>query len=101
MKKLVLTIAIVLGMAFGASAQYFDYGKTSGPRQGGGLFGYGAVSDEYFYGAGGFNENTNPLLPLLPFHNLDEDQNASPVGSGALLLIGMGAAYAAAKKKKK
>ena len=99
MKKLVLIIAIVLGMTFGASAQYFDNGNNSGPRQGGGLFGYGAVSDEYFYGAGGYDRDGG-LLPLLPIHNQDGDQDA-PLGSGALLLIGMGAAYAVAKKNKK
>ena len=99
MKKLVLTIAIVLGMTFGASAQYFDNGKNNGPRQGGGLFGYGAVSDEYFYGAGGYDRNTG-LLPLLPLHNQEDNQDA-PLGGGALLLIGMSAAYAMAKKNKK
>ena len=99
MKKLILTIAIVLGMTFGASAQYFDNGKNNGPRQGGGLFGYGAVSDESFYGAGGY-DRTSGLLPLLPNHNAEGDQDA-PLGGGALLLVGFGAAYALAKKERK
>ena len=96
MKKLVLTIAIVLGMTFGASAQYFG---DNGQPQGGGLFGRGAVSDEYFYGAGS-SDRTGGLLPLLPLHDQEGDQDA-PLGSGALLLIGMGAAYAMAKKNRK
>lgn len=93
MKKLVLTIAIVLGMTFGASAQYFT--KNDQPNQGGGLFGRGMVSDEVYYGAGGYNGG----LPLLPFHNQEGDQDA-PLGGGALLLIGFGAAYAASKRRK-
>ena len=99
MKKFVLTIAVVLGMKIGASAQYFDNGKDNGPRQGGGLFGYGAVSDESFYGAGGY-DRTGGLLPMLPFHNEEGDQDA-PLGGGALLLVGFGAAYALAKKNRK
>ena len=78
MKKLVLTIAIVLGMTFGASAQYFG---DNGQPQGGGLFGRGAT-------------------PLLPIHGQNDNQNA-PLGGGALLLIGMGAAYAMVKKNRK
>ena len=93
MKKLVLTIAVVLGMTLGASAQYFAKNDAQ-PNQGGGLFGRGMVSDEIFYGAAGTNG-----LPLLPFHNQDENQDA-PLGSGALLLIGFGAAYAASKRRK-
>ena len=93
MKKLVLTIAVVLGMTFGASAQYFANNDAQ-PNQGGGLFGRGMVSDEMFYGAAGTNG-----LPLLPLHNQEGNQDA-PLGSGALLLIGFGAAYAASKRRK-
>ena len=77
MKKLVLTIAIVLGMGFAASAQ--------------GLFDRGPES----------NQNRDGLLtPGLPKHNEDTNQPATPLGGGALLLIGFGAAYAMSKKKK-
>ena len=91
MKKLVLTIAIVLGMALGASAQYFDNGQSNG----GGLFGYGATRDAD--NGGGIS------APLLPGgHGLDTNQDAeTPLGSGALLLIGFGAAYALSKRSKK
>ena len=95
MKKLVLTIAIVFGMAFAASAQYF--GDNGQPR-GGGLFGRGAVSDESLYGTG-YTEGT-PLFPNLPSHFNDENQDA-PLGGGVLLLIGFGAAYAMTKKNRK
>lgn len=88
MKKSVLTIAIVLGITLGAFAQ-------------GGLFQYGAVSDEDYYGA-----SRSASQPLLPFgHNLDEDIDGQtgqpvPVGSGAALLIGLGATYLVGKKRK-
>ena len=92
MKKLVLTIAIVLGMTFGASAQYFG---DNGQPQGGGLFGRGATPEGPANAQGG-----SGATPLLPIHGQNDNQNA-PLGGGALLLIGMGAAYAMAKKNRK
>ena len=88
MKKLALTIAIVLGMTLGASAQYFD-GDNSQPN-GGGLFGYGQTRD---------GEQGNSGAPMLPAHGQNTNQDA-PLGSGALLLIGFGAAYAASERRK-
>ena len=87
MKKLALTIAIVLGLGIGAYAQ-------------GGLFGYGAVSDEeyYSYGMGSNDRNGGLIMPGLPGHGETTNQEA-PLGSGALLLIGFGAAYALKKKR--
>ena len=79
MKKLVLTIAIVLGMGFAASAQ--------------GLFDRGPETDY-------FNRDGGLLTPSLPNHNEGTNQPAAPLGGGALLLIGFGAAYAQSKKKK-
>lgn len=89
MKKLVLTIAVVLGMTLGASAQYFS---DNGQAQGGGLFSRGATPNY----AGGDEQQ----MPLLPAHGQNGNQDAAPLGSGALLLIGFGAAYAMSKKKK-
>ena len=91
MKKLVLTIAIVLGMTLGASAQYYD--KDGKPGENRGLFGRGS---------GLFSTTDNPLLPGLPEFDSEDDEDAdAPLGSGALLLVGMGAAYALAKKSRK
>ncbi len=39
--------------------------------------------------------------PFLPGHGESDDQNASPLGGGALLLIGFGAAYALKKRNEK
>ena len=93
MKKLVLTIAIVLGMTFSASAQTGLFGDNGQP-QGGGLFGRGATPEDPASTQGGSS------TPLLPMHGQEGNQDA-PLGSGVLLLIGMGTAYAMAKKNRK
>ena len=87
MKKTIITLALVL-MSIGTFAQ-------------GGLFQYGAVSDEEYYGAG--NRTGEGLLELnLPNgHGETTDTPATPLGSGALLLIGFGAAYALKKQRKR
>lgn len=97
MKRIALTIAILLGICFAAKAQ-----------QGGGLFQYGEVSDEeYYYGTAWYALNQNNefqqrtgsgLLPGLPNHNESTNQDA-PLGGGALLFIGFGAVYALKKRK--
>ena len=89
MKKIALAITIVLGMTIGASAQYFS---DNGQPQGGGLFGRGETRD------GGNASSVS--APLLPGHGLNTNQDA-PLGSGAILLIGFGAAYALSKRSKK
>ena len=86
MKKLALTIAIVLGLSLSSFAEY-----------GGGLFQRGAVSDEEYYGMG--YRNTDPMMPVLPYHDLNGNQDA-PLGSGIAVLLGLGAAYLVSKKRK-
>ena len=89
MKKAIITLAIVLGMTLGVSAQW-----------GGGLFQRGAVSDEEFYGAGyDYQTRTDGLLDLPSSHGNTDDVQA-PLDTGALLLIGLGAAYLVGKKRK-
>lgn len=96
MKKTLLTFAIVLGISLAASAQW-----------GGGLFQYGEVSDENYYGTAWYALNQNNefqrnslLMPGLPIHGETDNMDA-PLGGGALLLIGFGAAYALKKRSKK
>ena len=94
MKKTLLTFAIVLGISMSSFAQW-----------GGGLFQYGEVSDqEYYYGSVWYALDQNNefqrnslLLPGLPIHGETNNMDA-PLGGGALLLIGFGAAYAMRKK---
>ncbi len=88
MKKIALTIAIVLGMGISAMAQ-----------MDGGLFGRGleeeAFSTEWDYqtlrGSG--------LLSLPGTHGSDQDATA-PLGTGIALLAALGGAYLVAKKRK-
>ena len=83
MKKLALTLAIVLGLGMVSFADN------------GGLFGHGenvTESNTTTYGA------NSPLFPVLPPHNQGGNQPAAPLGSGVVMLLGLGAAYAVAKK---
>lgn len=89
MKKLVLTAMITLMVGLCANAY---------PSKGGGLFQRGMVSDEEYYGSG--HRTDDPLFPALPAHGQNNNQDA-PLGGGALLLIGFGAAYALKKRSKK
>ena len=84
MKKLVLTIAIVLGMGIAASAQ-------------GGLFKYGDESDYEIERDGIFKGGFGPNVPI---HDQPGNGDA-PLTGGALLLIGFGAAYALKKRNEK
>jgi hypothetical protein len=86
MKKLVLAIAIVLGMGIGAYAQggLFKYGQEAEQTRGGGLM------------------KDGPGI-VIPGHGESDNQNGgpTPLGGGALLLIGLGAAYALKKRNEK
>ena len=77
MKKLALTIAIILTMGLGASAQSLLRRESTG---------------------GGDDLTT----PLIPDYYLVEDQDGeeAPVGSGMAVLVGLGAAYLVGKKRK-
>ena len=90
MKKTIITLAIIFGLGIGAFAQQDN---------GGGLFQYGSTSD-YFYGSEWNNYNRDGLaLNVALMHGLTGSQPA-PLGGGALLLIGFGAAYAMGKRRK-
>lgn len=90
MKKLILSIAIVLGLSLTTFA---------GPGDGG-LFGSGYSNQDNSGLLGSRDgELTDIASPGLPHqHGADGDQDA-PLGSGVLMLLGLGAAYAFTKKK--
>lgn len=81
MKKLALTTIIFLSLGFGAMAQE------------GGLFGMGPTKSEEsgLMNRGGF--------PNLPGHGETTDQPA-PLGTGTMLMLGLGAAYLVSKKRR-
>ena len=86
MKRIALTLAIVLGISIGAMAQ------------GGGLFGKGPQREsiDYYDNYG----TRDGMLGLPSSHGSTNDVDGVPLGSGALLLIGFGAAYALKRRKK-
>lgn len=85
MKKLSITIALLLGMSI----------TTFASPDGGGLFQRGMVPDEEYFGSR-INER-----PIMPYHELNTNQPAStPLGSGIAVLLGLGAAYLVGKKSK-
>lgn len=88
MKKHIILTTIVLGMTIGAFAQ------------GGGLFGMGSQRESsYEY----TNTRGESLIGLPSSHGSGEDQNTdvTPLGSGMAILVGLGAAYAASKSRRK
>ena len=92
MKKLALTIALLLGITMTTFAD-------------GGLFqrGYNAkngFSGYNYFGARDMGDEEEVFVsPLMPMHNLETDQNA-PVGSGIAVLMGLGAAYLMGKRRR-
>ena len=91
MKKLALTIAILLGITMTSFAD-------------GGLFNRGNNAKNGFSGYTYFNTNEMGLrdevnMPMLPNHGETGNQPA-PVGSGIAVLMGLGAAYIVAKKRR-
>ncbi len=89
MKKLSITISILLGMSMTTLATPQGSGLF---QHGGGLFQRGVDADEESYG---FNER-----PILPYHELETNQPAAPLGSGIAALVGLGVVYAFKKRDK-
>ena len=86
MKKLALTIVIVLGLSMTTFAN---------PDEGG-LFQRGTTpANESLYG----NRETPSLTPGLPGHGSGNNEPA-PLGSGIAVLLGLGAAYMVGKKRR-
>ena len=86
MKKLTLTLAVILGITFSVSAQNR------------GLFDRGPQRESYdCYD----NYGTRDGMFNLPSSHGQTNDESAPLGGGALLLIGFGAAYAMKKRRKK
>ena len=84
MKKILLAIALVITMSFGAKAQFFG------------------LSDGFFNDWGASDAiRTTGFLPLLPtVHGEIGDQSAAPLGSGLFILGALGAGYSVARRKR-
>ena len=92
MKKLTITLALVLGLAMTTFAQ----GGSMFHRENSGDNGNAVYQDRSYYKAGG---ETPLSSPGLPFHGGNSNADA-PLGSGIALLTALGAAYAVAKKRR-
>ncbi|MBE6335414.1 MAG: hypothetical protein E7066_01860 [Lentimicrobiaceae bacterium] len=87
MKKFIIAISIIAALGLNVNAQeYYQYSGSSD-----GFFSSNNM-------APGYREDTGTGLPLLPMRGQGVDQNA-PLGSGLLILAGLGAAYAMRKRK--
>ena len=82
MKKLALTLAVVLGLSMTTFAE------------GGGLFQRGVEPEESMYTRGGG-------FPGTPGHgeSTNQDGNQTPLGTGIAVLTALGAAYLVGKKR--
>ena len=85
MKKQIITIAILLGLGLTGLAQ--------GDNHQGGMFQRGAEPREYSNGL------RDPDIPMLPTQHGQDGDQTSPLGSGIVVLLGMGAAYLAGKRR--
>ena len=93
MKKLTLTIAIILGMAMTSFANDGLFNRANNANNG--------ASGYSFFNGSRLGEENNGVFntPGLPGHGEDTDQPA-PLGSGIAVLMGLGAAYMVAKKRR-
>lgn len=89
MKRYILTIALALCLSINLSAQFSNQYSSDGF--------FSSNYSEYREGEGSFG-----TMPLLPGHNTlkDYDADPAPVGSGLLLLAGLGLGYASLRKLK-
>ncbi len=82
MKKLIMAIAILLGLSL----------TTFANPNGGGVFGRGESTDQG-------NRESNLFAPKLPQHGQNGNQPA-PLGGGIMVLTTLGAAYLIGKRRK-
>ena len=87
MKKFIIAISIIAALGLNVNAQeYYQYSGSDG------FFSSNSMVP-------GYREDTGTGLPLLPMRGQGVDQNAVPLGSGLLILAGLGAAYALKKRR--
>ena len=91
MKKFLLTISLVTALCFNVNAQ-IEYNNNTQNTDG--FFSTATPSGNFRDGTAG----EGSIFPELPGMGLFYDQYAVPVGSGILLLAGMGIAYAVRKR---
>ena len=92
MKKLTLTIAIILGITMTSFADGGLFNRADNAKNG---------ATAYTYFSGNRMGDRTDDTPILPQHNLTGDQDANaPLGSGIAVLAVLGGAYLVGKKRK-
>ena len=93
MKKTIITLTLILGitMTTFADGGLFNRGYNAENGQASGYIYFGAKAE--------VDNAVSPATPLLPQHGQDTNQSA-PLGSGIAVLMGLGAAYMVAKKRR-
>ena len=87
MKKLIITIAILLGLGITSFAE-----DNSGGLFGRAGNGNGSHSGYVLFEAKDSESTSDVPTPMLPQHGQDTNQPA-PLGSGIAILVGLGSAY--------
>ena len=90
MKKLILTSAIILGISLTTFADGGLFNRGNNAKYG--------QSSGYIYFNAKDTGSGEVAMPMLPPHG-SEENNPAPLGSGIAMLLGLGAAYAVAKKR--
>ena len=92
MKKLALTIAIILGLTMTTFADGGLFNRANNAKN-------GASGYTYFNGSQMTDRESG--TPILPYHNQTTNQDANaPVGSGIAVLAVLSGAYLAGKKRR-
>ena len=91
MKKLILISAIILGISLTTFADGGLFNRGNNAK-------YGQNSGFIYFNANDGLRDDPTATPLLPSHGSNDNADA-PLGSGIAVLLGLGVAYAAAKKR--
>ena len=97
MKKLMFIILMLLAYSYSATSQNYSYYEDDNENK--------SFSDGFFYqekvGKRTSSESWGlmPLLPQTHGYHYDYPAHLTPIGSGWLLLAGMGVGYALRKRK--
>ena len=92
MKKLTLTLSLLLGLTMTTFADGGLFNRGNNAR-------YGQNSGFIYFNANDGLRDDPTATPLLPPHGSNDNEPA-PLGSGIVALMGLGAAYMVAKKRR-
>ena len=92
MKKTIITLSIILGMTMTSFADGGLFNRGNNAK-------YGQPSGYSLFTSATDQRDGDVATPMLPPHGSDDNEPA-PLGSGIAVLMGLGAAYMVAKKRR-